>query len=91
MTRMELLYCIWRQEGEERAREALRLVDSFAVQWISCDAEILDVASRLKARSGLSVADSWIGATAMVQGATLVHKDPEFVKFRDIPQEILSR
>src|SRR5438093_1099414 len=35
MTRMELLYCIRREEGENAAREALRLVDSFAIRWVS--------------------------------------------------------
>jgi len=91
MTRMELLYCIWRNEGEGTAREAMRLIDSFAAEWVSCDPDILEMASRLKARAGLSVADSWIGATAIVREATLIHKDPEFTKFEEIPQEYLRR
>ena len=91
MTRMELLYCVWRQEGEEAAREALRLIDSFTIEWVSCEPGILEVASRLKAEAGLSVADGWIGATAIVRDATLIHKDPEFTKFKEIPQEILRR
>jgi predicted nucleic acid-binding protein len=90
MSRMEILYIVWRAEGEEAARHALRLLDSFAVQWVSCEPNILEVASRIKASGGLSVADSWIGATAFAYGATLVHKDPEFESFREIPQEILK-
>lgn len=90
MTRMELFYCIWREEGEEAGREALRLVDSFAVEWVSCEPEILEMAARLKAQGGLSVVDCWIGATAMVCAATLVHKDPEFTKFKEIPQRVLA-
>jgi predicted nucleic acid-binding protein len=39
---------------------------------------VLEIASRIKAHGGLSVADSWIWATAIAYGATLVHKDPEF-------------
>jgi predicted nucleic acid-binding protein len=89
MTRMELLYSIWREEGEEAAREALRLVDSFSIEWVSCEPAILEIASRLKAQAGLSVADSWIGATAIAREATLIHKDPEFTKFKGIPQEVL--
>jgi predicted nucleic acid-binding protein len=91
MTRMELLYCVWRQEGEEAARHALRLVDSFAIEWISCEAAILEIASRLKAGGGLSVADSWIAATAVSREATLIHKDPEFQKFEAIAQEFLGK
>jgi predicted nucleic acid-binding protein len=90
MTRMELLYLIRREEGEDAVREALRLIDTFAVEWVSCKSEILEIASLLKAQGRLSVADSWIGATAIVCEAILVHKDPEFATFKEIPQEILT-
>jgi predicted nucleic acid-binding protein len=90
MSRMEVLYNVWRREGEDAARHALRLMDSFAVQWVSCEPNILEIASRVKAHGGLSVADSWIGATAIAYGAILVHKDPEFELFEEIPQEILK-
>ena len=89
MTRMELLYGIQREEGENAARDALRLVDSFAIHWVSCEPHILETASRIKASGRISVADSWIGATAIVHDATLLHKDPEFEPFKDIQQEIL--
>ena len=89
MTRMEVLYRVWREEGEGAAHEALRLIDSFAIEWVSCEPAILAMASRLKAQGRLSVADSWIGATAVVRDATLVHKDPEFRNFKEIPQEVL--
>ena len=42
ITRMELLYRIWREEGEYEARNAVRLVDSFGVRWVTCDPEILE-------------------------------------------------
>jgi predicted nucleic acid-binding protein len=90
MTRMEILYCLWREEGEEAGRDALRLVDSFPIEWISCEPGILEAASRFKARGGLSVADCWIGATAFVHGARLVHKDPEFRMLNEISQEFLG-
>jgi predicted nucleic acid-binding protein len=87
---MEVLYNVWRSEGEEAARHALRLMDSFAVYWVSCEPNILDAAARIKAQGKISVADSWIAATAMVYEATLVHKDPEFETLSDIRQEILK-
>ncbi len=91
MSRMELLYLIRREEGEEAAREAVRLIDTFPVEWVSCEPEILEAASLLKARGKLSVADSWIGATAIVRSATLIHSDPEFTRFEKIPQRRLLR
>jgi predicted nucleic acid-binding protein len=91
MTRMELLYLICREEGEEAARGALRLVESFTIEWITCEPSILEVAARLKARGRLSVADSWIGATAISRQAVLIHKDPEFAKFPEIAQEALAK
>ena len=89
MSRMEILYIVWREEGEISARDALRLIDSFTVEWVSCEARLLEIASSLKATGGLSIADSWIGATAIARDATLVHKDPEFSKFTAISQEML--
>ena len=86
---MELLYCIRREEGEHAAHEALRLVDSFDIDWISCEPLILERAAQIKSGGRISVADSWIGATAVVYAATLVHKDPEFGALQDIPQERL--
>jgi predicted nucleic acid-binding protein len=53
MTRMELLYLICREEGEEAARGALRLVESFTIEWITCEPSILEVAARLKTRGRL--------------------------------------
>ena len=91
MTRMELFYLIWREEGEEAARAALRLTESFSVEWVTCEPAILEVAARLKARGRLSVADSWIGATAITRNAVLIHKDPEFRKFAEIAQEAIGR
>jgi ribonuclease VapC len=91
ITRMELLYRIWREEGEYEARNAVRLVDSFGVRWVTCEPEILEVASSLKALGALSLADSWIGATAVTRKAILIHKDPEFVKFKEIQQEFVRR
>ncbi|HEV8132278.1 MAG TPA: PIN domain-containing protein [Acidobacteriota bacterium] len=91
MTRMEILYLVRREENETAAHETLRLIDSFPIEWISCELEILEGASLLKSGGGLSVADSWIAATALVHQATLVHKDPEFSKLKNIPQQILGR
>lgn len=90
MSKLEIMYLVWREEGEDAARHALRLIDSFAIRWISCDPEILNAAARIKANGKISIADSWIGATALVHNAILVHKDPEFEPFKEIRQEFLK-
>ena len=89
MTRMEILYLVRREESEEAAHEALRLIDSFLIEWVSCDSAILQKAAQIKSAGRISVADSWIAATASISGSTLVHKDPEFDALTDIVQESL--
>lgn len=91
MTRMELLYRIAASEEEEAATAALRLLDSLPLHWVTCEPPILLEAARLKQRGGLSVADAWIAATAVLRQAVLVHKDPEFTALPDLPQEQLAR
>ena len=90
MTRMELLYVVRREEGEEAALAALRLVDAFPVDWVTCDADILDRSARIKSEGKLSVADAWIAATAVERDATLVHCDPEFTGVPRLKQEWLG-
>jgi predicted nucleic acid-binding protein len=91
MTRMEILYLVWREEGEQPAREALRLVDSFTLDWVTCEPRILECSAQVKSQGKISVADSWIAATAITHDATLVHKDREFQKFKEISQEFLKQ
>lgn len=45
---------------------------------------LLQNAAEIKANYALSVADSWIIATARVKNAVLVHKDPEFLQVENI-------
>jgi len=89
MTRMELLYRIASDEGQEPAESAVRLLDAAGVEWVSCEPAILGETARMKAAGGLSVADAWIAATAAVHNAVLVHKDREFARVRQVRQEHL--
>ena len=91
MTRMELLYRISASEGGEAAAAALRLLDTLPLHWVTCEPSILTESARIKQRGGLSVADAWIAATAVVHSAVLMHKDPEFVALGDVSQEDLCR
>ena len=50
--------------------------------------ELLEKAAAIKACYPLSLADAWIAACAALQGASLVHKDPEFQSL-DLEQMLL--
>src|SRR5437879_12831486 len=59
MSRMELFYCIRREEGENAAREALRLLDSFAIDWITCESGLVDRVAQIKRGERIYVDDRW--------------------------------
>jgi predicted nucleic acid-binding protein len=77
MTQMELLYRIWRDEGEAAGRLALEQCLAMPIVWVQAEQPLLEKAAEIKATHRVSVIDAWIAATAILRGATLVHKDPE--------------
>jgi len=79
MTRMELLYRVWKDEGEAEARLVYEQCASLPINWLHESDEMLQLAAEIKAKNAVSVADAWIAACADMLGATLVHKDPEFI------------
>ncbi len=78
MTRMEILYRVWKDEGELSGKLALQQCLALPLQWVEADEALLLQAAELKAGFAISVVDAWIAAAAMRRGAILVHKDPEF-------------
>ncbi len=88
MTQMELFYRVWKDKGESEGRLAYEQCQSLPIKWVHEEKELLEKAAELKAVYLISIADAWIAACAMLQGATLVHKDPEF-EMLDYPQLIL--
>lgn len=77
MTFMELLYRIWKLFGEHQAKKIYLLLRGLPVHEINQSEGLLVTAARLKANYPISVADSWIAATAFSTDSILVHKDPE--------------
>ena len=77
MTFMELLYRIWKLNGEQQAKKAYLFLRGLPVHEVVQDEELLIKAARLKANYPISVADAWIAATALSTQTALVHKDPE--------------
>jgi predicted nucleic acid-binding protein len=74
---MEVYYVSLQEKGENEAVRVLALVKSWPLTWIYPDEKTHLLAARIKATHRLSFADALIAATASVQGAVLVHKDPE--------------
>jgi predicted nucleic acid-binding protein len=87
---MEVLYRVWKDEGEARARLADEQLRSLSLQWVEASGPLLEAAAEIKALNALSVADAWIAASALQNEATLVHKDPEFRAFTSLDQAWLG-
>ena len=90
ITRMEVLYRVWKDEGERSGRLAYEQLQSLPIQWVDQTEPLLLEASRIKATHPLSVADAWIAATALLSRATLLHKDPEFEALTELDQSWLA-
>jgi predicted nucleic acid-binding protein len=84
MTTYELLYITTQEAGEEEALRRVLELRSLPVEEAPLDPEAAFRAAQLKAVYPLSVADSWIAATAILQGAILVHKDPELLPLAEV-------
>ena len=90
ITRMEVLYRVWKDEGERSGRLAYEQLQSLPIQWVDQTEPLLLEASRIKASHPLSVADAWIAATALLSQATLLHKDPEFEAITQLDKSWLA-
>ena len=86
MSYMECYYRIWKDSGREKGRELYSYLFTLPMERVNLSEDILQNAAEIKATYTLSVADSWIIATAKVNGAVLVHKDPEFLQVINIVQ-----
>ena len=90
ITRMEVLYRVWKDEGERAGRLAYEQLQSLPIQWVDQTEPLLLEASRIKALHRLSVADAWIAAAALLSRATLLHQDPEFENITERDQSWLA-
>ena len=78
MSLMEVLYRVWRDEGKPAGQLAHQQCLALPIDWLHSSDSLLTKAAEFKALHSLSLADAWIAACAAEQGATLLHKDPEF-------------
>jgi len=77
MTLMEVRYRLLRDYATQAA-VGTAIVNSWQARVEESNPRWREAAARVKARGGLSLADAWIAALAVMHGAELVHKDPEF-------------
>jgi predicted nucleic acid-binding protein len=85
---MEVLYRVWRDEGQAAGQLAYQQCLALPMEWISNSEPLLLKAADFKAHFPLSMADAWIAACASENGAVLLHKDPEFAPL-PVAQELL--
>ncbi|MDQ7783847.1 MAG: PIN domain-containing protein [Desulfomonilaceae bacterium] len=78
ITLMEVMYRVWRDEGEAAGRLAHEQCLALPITWIHESPDLLKRSAEIKACHALSVADAWIAACALEEDALLIHKDPEF-------------
>jgi len=90
ITRMEVLYRVWKDEGERAGRLAYEQLLALPIDWLEASEPLLLRAAQIKASHALSLADAWIAAAALQCGATLLHKDPEFQSIDGLAQEWLA-
>jgi len=86
MSYMECYYRVWKNCGRDKGREIYAYLFTLPIERINFNEEILQSAAEIKASYSLSVADSWIIATARLHNAILIHKDPEFLQIKSIVQ-----
>ena len=97
MSYMESRYRIWKNAGKEESEDFSKYAELLPLTRTDMTDSIFEKAIEIKATKSLSVCDSWIIATAMALGSTLVHKDPEFeqvktlVKLKALPYKPLIR
>jgi predicted nucleic acid-binding protein len=75
---MEILHRVWKDENEQEARVAFQQCMPLPIEWVHEHPALLEKAAEIKATFPLSLAVAWIAASAILQGAVLVHKAPEF-------------
>jgi predicted nucleic acid-binding protein len=78
MTLMELEYGLLRAIPRHEADDALRLVEAWPAEIAESSPAWRHRAAEVKSQGGLSLADAWIAALALMRNATLLHHDPEF-------------
>lgn len=89
ITLMEIFYRVWKDENETAGKLAYTQCKSLPIVWIHENNDLLEQAAKIKANNRVSLADAWIAASAILQEAWLIHKDPEFDALDSVRQKPL--
>jgi predicted nucleic acid-binding protein len=81
---MEGRYRLWKTGGRAESDEFGKYLELLPLRRINITDAIFEKSIEIKATKNLSVCGSWIAATAVVEDAVLVHKDPEFEQLKTI-------
>ncbi|MBI4212377.1 MAG: type II toxin-antitoxin system VapC family toxin [Deltaproteobacteria bacterium] len=79
----EIFYIVFQREGKDEAYKTLAQIKTLPLEIIHPSEALLLLAGEWKAIHPMSLADSFVAATAHLQNAVLVHKDPEFEVLQD--------
>lgn len=81
---IEFYYISYKRVGEEFANQMFAYLRNLPVSFINYTDEAYIIQSgRLKAQYPISFADAMISAYALLEDATLVHKDSEFLSLKE--------
>jgi ribonuclease VapC len=81
---IEFYYISYKRVGEEFANQMFAYLRNLPVSFINYTDEAYIIQSgRLKAQYPISFADALISAYALLEDATLVHKDSEFLSLKE--------
>lgn len=83
ITLTEIFYTMWKRRGKEKAIEIVVRLKTLPITCVDSDEALCLLAGELNASYQLSVADSFVAATAIQKKAVLVHKDPDFEALKD--------
>lgn len=78
VTLTEVFYITSQESDEKVASKRIRLIKRLKLAIVESDERISIAAGSIKAANKVSLADSFVAATAATFKAVLVHKDPEF-------------
>jgi len=81
---MEMEYWLLQRLSPGEVERTMLMVGSWPVVITESNEEWRHRAARIKAENPLSLADAWIASLAMLEGADLVHKDPEFDRLSEM-------
>ena len=83
ITYTEMFYMTWRHQGPDEAYKVILQLKTLPIQRVDPDEKLFLLAGELKALYPISLADSFVAATAIQKQARLLHKDPEFKEVKE--------